>query len=159
MISLLKKNLNSKSLENFSIFISIAISLEQTSTNRYPSLSLRPSRKGSSVLPRLDVVDSPLEISRELPQGWRTLAATKKPKRDKELLITYAKTYVKSRVVRLIEKSLRNLDGKSLYIYIYNAPISRQFLYFQFREKNLLSPRLIFSLLLYSVSIDDRDKT
>lgn len=69
MISLLKKNLNSKSLENFSIFISIAISLEQTSTNRYPSLSLRPSRKGSSVLPRLDVVDSPLEISKELPQG------------------------------------------------------------------------------------------
>lgn len=77
-------------------------------------------------------------ISRELPEGWRTLAASKKTKRDKERLITYAKT-VKSRVVRLIENSVQS--GQQ----IFRIRISRQFLYLQFREKNLLSPRLIFS--------------
>lgn len=136
------QNLNSEFGEskNFSSEIFISIIISRRSKPRRIGIIAPPSSFEKRVVGfaasrhgRL----TPL-ISRELPEGWRTLAASKKTKRDKERLITYAKT-VKSRVVRLIENSVQS--GQQ----IFRIRISRQFLYLQFREKNLLSPRLIFS--------------
>lgn len=147
------QNLNSEfgESENFSSEIFISIIISRRSKPRRIGIIAPPSSFEKRVVGfaasrhgRL----TPL-ISRELPEGWRTLAASKKTKRDKERLITYAKT-VKSRVVRLIENSLCNLDSKS-FVFLANFYIFNS-------EKKFIIAEINF-LLLYSVLIGDTDKT
>lgn len=107
-------------------------------SNRYHR-PLRPSRKGSSVLLRLDVVDSPLWFRgncHKVEEPWRH---RKKAERDKEFLIMYAKT-VRSRILSINRKvCTANLISLSLSL----SPI----FILSIREKKLIIAEI--NILLY----------
>lgn len=119
------------------MFVSINSRLAELDSNRYHR-PLRPSRKGSSVLLRLDVVDSPLWFLRELPQGWRTLAASKK-NRTRQRTPDYVCENGEETSSSINSKSLRSKSHISL---------SLQFLYFQFGRKKLIIAEI--NILLFN---------